>query len=397
MSRSALESYREAASALAPTAVSQFLAAHHWELEATQSDIKQIWRLPRGGGVADARIMLPLATDYVDFKQRFNDTLFALGSIHDWDAVELYEQIVATRADLFFVRLDQAMLDGTIPFRQAELALESLYKMMRSAAKTAENPEGSGRGRTSASVTDFLEDDVRLGHTKRGSFIFTIVSRLGDQVPETDVTAEISPFPRRVMETLARGLETTRQLTQQWDDSVLESPGSRGLSTGLVESLEELTKPAHLRQLDLSFEWAAAEPRPDVGLATIVMDRDIFPELLAVRERLVRQEEPSRHVTLLGTVKKLSRDDSANDDDDTALVTVAADVNRKQRLVHMTLSGVDHDWAILAYQQRLPFTVSGDLAFERGAWRLTGDISVDASFLQHHVGRDVRNPDNGDQ
>ncbi|WP_083977739.1 hypothetical protein [Kitasatospora azatica] len=388
-----MESYREAASALTPRAVSQFLAAHQWELEATQAGIKQIWRLRGGNGASDARIMLPLATDYVDFKQRFNDTLFALGGIHDWDAIKLYEQIVATRADLFFVRLDQAMLDGTIPFRQAELALDSLYKMMRSAAKTAENPTGSGKGRTSGSVADFLEDGMRLGHTKRGSFIFTIVSRLGDQPQETGELNGILPFPRRVMETLARGLETTRQLTQQWDESVLESPGSRGLSTGLVESLEELTKPAHLRQLDLSFEWAAAEPRPDVGLATIIMDRDIFPELPAVRERLMRQEEPRRHVTLVGTVKKLSRDDSANDDEDTALVTVAADVNRKQRLVHMTLSGADHDWAILAYQQRLPFTVSGDLSFERGAWRLTGSISVDSSFLQHHVGRDQHSPE----
>jgi hypothetical protein len=45
---------------------------------------------------------------------------------------------------------------------------------------------------------------------------------------------------------------------------------------------------------------------------------------------------------------------------------------------------VDHEWAILAYRRKLPFTVTGDLAFERGVWRLTGVVTVDSSFLEHH-------------
>jgi len=40
-----------------------------------------------------------------------------------------------------------------------------------------------------------------------------------------------------------------------------------------------------------------------------------------------------------------------------------------------------HDLAIKAYQLQAPLIVTGDLVFEKRAWRLTGDIQVDARLL----------------
>ncbi|WP_244291582.1 MULTISPECIES: hypothetical protein [Streptomyces] len=386
-----LDGYREVAATLTPPAVSQFLAAHDWELEQRQPHIREVWRYASGRSGDAARVMIPLATDFADFGARFTDALESLGHIHDWDAAELLEKVVATRADLFFVRLDQAMIDGTIPFHQADKTLQAIYKLMKAAATTTADPRHSHRGRRPAAVSGFLEDDVRLGHTKHGSFVFTVVTRLGDPVDGPEDEAQHPPlaFPRRVMETLARGLETTKRLTRAWDGSALESPSSHGLSAGLVESLEEMSQPDHLRSVDLSFEWAAGEPKPDVGLATIVLDRDVILGLPSVRERLVRQEEPLRRETLIGLVKSLTREDAAASDEEAALVIVAAEVNGKPLRVHVPLAGDDHGWAIMAYQRQLPFTVTGDLSYERRAWRLTGDITVDSSFLQHLSGTPV--------
>ncbi|MET7346360.1 hypothetical protein ACIOEZ_06630 [Streptomyces sp. NPDC087866] len=389
MSSRTFDSFREAAHTLTPAAVAQFLAAHEWELDTQQPGVKEIWRHADLDAGRPARIMLPLATDYVDFEARFVDALEALGHVHALDGGELHDRIASTRADLFFVRLDQPMMDGTIPFQQAEATLQALYKMLKAAATTAADPWHSHRGRRPASVNDFLQDDVRLGHTKRGSFIFTVVTRLGDPLAvESEHLLDGDQsivFPRRVMETLAKGLETTRRLAQEWDAGVLEAPGQSGLSAALVESVQDLSQPEQLRSLDLSFEWAAAETPPEVGLATIVLDRDVMAELPRVRERLVRQEEPAQHVTLVGLVKSLTREESLGSDEESASVTLLADVRGKTRSVHVSLTGEDHDWAIAAYQQKLPFTVSGDLAFERQAWRLTGDVSVDASFLLHRA------------
>lgn len=388
MTRSVLGSYREVACALTPSAVSQFLASHNWELELQQPRVREIWRYAASSLATTPRVMIPLATDFEDFTPRFVDALESLGHIHDWDAGQLLERVIATRADLFFVRLDQKMMDGTIPFQQAEKTLQAILKLMKAAATTAADPHHSHRGRRPAAVNDFLDEDVRLGHTKHGSFIFTIVSRLGDAATQAvDSRAQPSmPFSRQVMETLARGLETTKRLTKTWDQEAFASPSLLGLSAGLVESLEEMSQPEYLRSLDLSFEWAAAERRPDVGLATIVLDRDLLAELPSIREQLVRSEEPVRRETLMGPVKSLVRDESTPSGEEAGTAIVIAEINGKTLRVHVPLAGEDHGWAIMAYEQQLPFTVTGDLSYERRAWRLSGRIEVDSSFLRHRSG-----------
>jgi hypothetical protein len=397
MSQAAFDAYREIASALTPTAVSQFLASQDWELEQRQSEVRETWRYRSDVPLPAApRVMIPLATDFADFTARFIDALEALGHIHDWDAGQLLEHVLATRADLLFVRLDQRMIDGTIPFRQAERTLQGIHKMMKASATTTADPNHSHKGRRPQAVGEFLEKAVRLGHTKRGSFVFTVVTRLSDvESQPANVPGEATTtFPRRVMETLARGLQTTRLLAQAGKQQALASLDGSGLSVGLIESLEDLSAPEHLHSLDLSFEWASTERTPDVGLATIVFDRDLFGEFPHIREQLIRRDEPVRRETLIGLVKSLSRDESASSGGEAAIVTVVAEVNGRALRVQVPLAGDDHGWAIMSYRRQLPFTVTGNLSYERRAWRLTGDIVVDSSFLRHVSGSST--PDLGE-
>ncbi|MEV4246941.1 hypothetical protein AB0J63_26450 [Streptosporangium canum] len=389
MTRSTQESsLLELVGTLTPSAVSQFLASNDWNLES-KGQVKEIWRLADGDSLA-ARIMLPLDSDFADYPDRFYDALYAIGRVNDWDTEQLYEHIIAAKADMLYIRLDQAMADGTIPFRQAETTINAIYRMMKAAATTAADPSHSHRGRRSATVTEFLDDDVRLGHTKRGSFVFTVVTRIDDSIttpsPHTVSTKEARPFSRRVMETLARGLETTRHLARGEERQALDNPSQWGLSANLVESLEDMAQPEGLRSLDLSFEWAASQSKPSVGASPIKLEHEVFGELARVRERLIRQEEPSRRETLVGPVKSLTREEGSTPADEIGTIVILADVNGKTRNVQVTLSGENHEWAIRAYRSKLPFTVTGDLGYERRAWRLTGEVEVDASFLQHRLG-----------
>jgi hypothetical protein len=378
VSSTSLDDYRELAGTLNPLAVQQYLAANDWQLETQVADVRQIWRLND-----EARVMLPLATDFVDFTQRFRDTLRALAAVYDWDPARLAERITSTRADLFFVRFDQVMVDGTLPFRQAEKALDGLFKTMKAAATTADDPAHSHRGRRSSTVTDFLDEDIRLGHTKRGSFVFTVVTRLGDPLPDHDDGTSATPFPRRVMETLATGLHAANDLALHWDALAVERAAERGLSANLVESLQELTEPESLRELDLSFDWAAGAPLPNVPSSRIVVGRDAMAGLSRVRERLVRREEPPHVETVVGQVRSLTREEPGGDDQEETTIVLSTEVRGRPRKIHVLLSGEDYDWAIFAHRNRLPFTVTGNLAFERGAWRLTGPVTVDSSFLEH--------------
>ncbi|MBO2458125.1 hypothetical protein [Actinomadura violacea] len=381
-------SYREVVDTLAPTAVSQYLATQHWELESRRDHIREIWRLFDDHGRLQGRIMLPLATDFEDFRQRFYDALRAIGKINDWDAQQLQEQISAVRADLFFIRLDQDMTDGTIPLLQAEASLSAIKKMLRSAATSAANPNHSHRGRRPSTVTDYLDEDVRLGHTKRGSFVFTVVSRFGDRNAMPSDAQPESPiekaFGRQVMETLAKGLETTQELTRGRRNAALNFPEEWGLSAELIESLEELTRPDTLHSLDLSFEWAAAEEKPEVGTRPIKLQHSAVDTLADVREQLIRREGTRQRETLVGIVKSLSRENDDTEEGEHASVTILADVKGKLRNVHVDLSGENHEWAILAYRRKLPLTITGDLVYERRSWRLIGKIRLDTSLLARY-------------
>jgi hypothetical protein len=95
----------------------------------------------------------------------------------------------------------------------------------------------------------------------------------------------------------------------------------------------------------------------------------------------------------VGPVLSLARDSSEDGDSETAEIVILADIGRgKPKQVHVILSGRDHEWAILAYRSKLPLTVSGLLAFGRQRWRLTGDIELDTSFLQHQPGNSGEGP-----
>ena len=228
--------FLELASSLTPVAVSQYLAVTRpWQLESRQGDVSEIWSLPGDDGDLQGRIMLPFATDYVDFSERFFDALCSIGFINDWDADQVGRRIAAAHADILLIRLDQLDARDTIPLGQADATLDAIHQMLRHAAVTASVPRRANRGgRHPREVSAFLDENVRLGHTKRGSFVFTVVTSLdepsnGAQAPDGRGGAD-ARFSRKVMMTLARGLEAAYGLVQGEQPEVLEYPGRWGLS-----------------------------------------------------------------------------------------------------------------------------------------------------------------------
>jgi hypothetical protein len=393
--------YQDVTRSLPPEAVSQYLAATgEWVLETRQVGVQEIWSLlsPPSARrhVADTdlrgRIMLPLATDFVDFRQHFQAALSALATINEWTPSQLEHEILSLHADTFLVRLDQQHGGDSLPLRQAETTVEAVLKMLRAAAMTTATPRQRFRGgRPPASVSAFLENDVRLGHTQRGSFVFTVVTQL-DNPAEPELSdaplqgsQQAQQFPRRVMETLALGIETARDLAQRRTEVDITNPARWGLSAGLVESLIDLTEPEGLRSVDLSFDWAAAASRPTVGSRPVRFSHDFLDELQRIHEQLLRGEELVRHETLIGTVVSLSREEDSLSGDEEAAVIISADVNGRKRNVHLTLTGRQHDLAIQAYRLKLPIVVSGDLTFARRAWQLEGNIEIDEDILRRRI------------
>lgn len=377
---------------LTPSNVAQFLATRKWTIQRDRN-FDQVWVLESARGTRPVSLLLPREPSFVDYSKRLREAVRAIMDTYGIALPELVEQVASIHADLFFVRVDQSMNDGTIPLRQATSLLENIDQMIRAAAVAAHNPQSSGRGRTPEYVNDFLNDDVRMGHTKKGSFIITVAARIDhgetDRPPAEspdEVESENAPsFARQVMTTLAKSLDVTRRFaTDRGEFEDVEEAIDQGLKLQVVQALQEMGGTEGLNALDLSFEWAAAEPQRTAVPTHMSIDRGIIDELPEIEQRLVRNTVPQR-VTIVGPVKELKQDDDDGvpESEQGGEVVVHAEIGGRMRRITIPLGPVDHDWAIRAYRARLPFTVTGELVKRRNTWRLDEPIEVDRSFLEY--------------
>lgn len=375
--------------------LAQFLAIQEWSLRLDRT-FDQIW-LPNEVSEGIPPILLPRDRRLADYSRRLGEAVHSIASVFGWRISDLAEQVATIHADLFFVRVDQHSSDGTIPFSQATSLLENIEQLIRSSALTAWNPASAGRGRVPNAVKDFLSDDVRMGHTKKGSFIITVAARLDTEMPtavrdetSTPAPADVVPsFTRRVMTQLARGVDATQKFARRDNDFVdFDEALGLGMRLPLVQALHDMGDDEGVRSIDLSFEWAATEPQRETVPERIVLERKTIEELPSVERRLSRRFEPEQ-VTLVGPVTELKRGDATSTEEQSeGEVVVRADVNGRLGRITVPLAGENYDWAIRAHAQRLPFTVSGELMRKGNSWRLGEPIEVDRTFLEFRERQD---------
>lgn len=376
--------------ALSPSAVSSYLGSAGWDLEDA-GQAATIWGLADGRGTR-ARLLLPLDRSYADFAPRFQEALRTLRLVHDWDLQQLATHVLGARSDFLLVRADQATPDGTIPIRQARSLIDGAQQLLYYAACSAIRPRSAyGSGKRPEGASAFLDDDVRMGHTQRGSFVITVLTRLdaddtvtvtpdvsdpthsetetGTDTPE-GVTAIIPPFQRRVMATLATALDLTHQAVQTGANGLVEGAVERGVSANLVDALAGMTSYEGLRSLDLSFQWAPAEPAPPPATERILITRDEMPRL-APAAKLLRQVPDVVHDTITGQVIRLERAET-----DEGTITIEGTVGRStRRKVRVDLTGAPYNTAIRAHRRRLPVTATGDITRRGRDYWLAGEMT----------------------
>ncbi|MGW5439224.1 hypothetical protein [Nocardia asteroides] len=415
-----------------PRSLSNFLAANQWAKLEENLNLWEVWRAPDELHLKPRTVVVPLDRELEDFSLRMGETVSALLGAYQLRPRTLVDRIVSLRADVFYVRIDQESTDGTIPLKQAQRTLESIATMVRAAATTVVSPGHTHKGRRPALVEDFVSDDLRLGHTKRGSFIVTVAARhdfnvdsqraqsLGREVenvhesdqatdiisderppfdrPEIGVERErdaIVPLARRVMVTLSNGLSGAQKLadissdrSQFADDTEWPTDAeSSGLSLELADALQRLTDESGLRSLSIDFDWAESiDPPPNVR-DQIVFNRQHIEALPRVADRLRRLEE-DQNVDLIGPVIALSRrlKDLKSPIGD---VTILAQVDDVPRKVVAELTGADYDLAIQAYRNNLPIAISGILV-KRRSWQLEGTVRLDREMVTELLGMSSR-------
>ncbi|WP_157488718.1 hypothetical protein [Pseudofrankia sp. DC12] len=357
-----------------------FLRTHGWRRIEYQPNRSAIWE----NTSLDASLMVPHNRSFRDFEMRLRDALEVVSLVHEISQGELPIQIARARNDIVFLRTDQTDADGSIPLGEARALLDGISRIMLVAACSAIRPRPSNPGKRPGAATDFVMNDLRLGHFMQDGFILPIFVRHEEQadslasrfeldVVRSDPPAGDSPvaFSRHVVETLANGIAATRELLDPGGDISLDEAVERGVSAEMVESVGSMGRQEGVRSIDLSFLFSESIP----------FNRDIPAHVEVPRPRLEQVEKVVASLKkrplvvaneIVGQVIRLERADG-NDD---GTVVVDGFLGKIRRRVKINLSGDAYKLAIHAHEMRQPVIASGEMSLVRRSWYLVGQTQI---------------------
>lgn len=365
---------------LSPRMVAQFFAANNWYLEHESSGIGQVW----ANNDLEAQIMLPLDRELRDFERRFTETLNGIGDILHLQGEPLALEIVGASNDILLLRADQFARNGSIPLAEAKKLIDGSSIMLESAACSAIRPRPSIRGRRPQRVAEFISDEVRMGHTMRGSFVLTILAEIdttrdiGEHNPNESDTAPsgVVPFSRRAFSTLAAGLRAAQEISIPGSDFPLEDAVESGVTAELLQTLEEMGEFEGLRSLDARFKWASVadieNPVPGVSRTQISKESlsNFDSYISALRGK--NQESPRQ---IVGYIRRLER----GPDDDDGVVVVEGNFDLKSitsRTLRVSLAGEQYSQAIRVHEAQSPIVVEGHFVRRGRSFWAEGEVSI---------------------
>ncbi|WP_431971326.1 hypothetical protein [Nocardia sp. bgisy134] len=395
---------------ITPHILGTFLSSSGWILEDAD-DISETWH--HGDAQDRPSIRLPTTTRLRDFPIRFNESLRTLCEINDWSIEQLASAVIQVRSDVLLLRADELIRYDSIPIVQAQDLIVGSVKLLTAAARSTIEPRPTHRGRASSAVRAFMNDDVRMGHTQRGSFVVSIVTTLGDgdainsqdgvdysgeegssagrnleagivsreSASRTNPESEsrdlsIASFQRRVMSTLARALAVVPNLNISSGTADLDLAVDSGVSAELCDALHTMTRFEGLRALDINFKWAPAEPVHHPPVTRLTLDRDTIPGLQYLTETFRQRDAPPVRQTIYGYVVRLERD-QFTDNEDKSIALIRGVIGRSERRqIRVVIDGALHAMAISSYQNKIPVLLTGDLEkIGRDYW-MTGEINL---------------------
>jgi hypothetical protein len=187
---------------------------------------------------------------------------------------------------------------------------------------------------------------VQLGHTERGSFVFTAVSCVDPlNTPGAPGLEELwdTPFPRKVTKTLTGALEAVPEATDYVYKSgsfgVFSDAVGRGVSANLCESLAGMVVSEESeRPVNVSVTWAATLPNDSGPKQPVYRFEPDKAPILRQAAALLRTIEPIPDELITGVVTRLARGEDAED----GVVTVVTVIQGAVRNLQVRLAPADY-------------------------------------------------------
>ncbi|BCL20521.1 hypothetical protein ACPCBX_32680 [Streptomyces tuirus] len=349
-----------------PGEIRSYLKVTGWA-PVSGGDVAELWSLP---GPADEVVLVPMKPGAPDFAKRTRILLQDLARVESEEVQTVHDAIATVYHDVTDLRASHPSLsDGSIP-------LESGYELFVSAkrlrvASAAATIRRQGHFRNFPTRARDQAREVRLGQTRRGSYIVPIISQARSQEDvysprqdHIDVQVEETLFDRRVTATMSRALGVLEDMAgaeREPTRSEINDSIGEGVSYELCQALTRVVNTESVSAIDVSFNWSRVAAPPPGTPARVEFNGDAINIVDRVSEQLKTKVYTSEHV-IYGVVTDLSR----HPEDDTGRVGVQTLIQRRSRTVWMNLADGDYHTAVRCHDAGIPVRVRGTLTSPPG-------------------------------
>lgn len=354
---------------LLPADVAEWLRIHGWTQIGSLGNVAQRWQSGSTG------VLVPLLPTTPDFTLRWSEMLSRLADTFDTDEGGVLLAVTKAGSDIAEFRAS-GQIDDSLPLGDAATLIDSVRRAIQASANAALQPR-SYYGHSLPEAARDHARNVRMGQTRRGSYIVPVISRLpilqADDGDDAVLFDEITyqPFARNAMLRLAEGLTELRELTH---GAASPSPSRvtesvvRGVSSELCEAVANALETASITDLDVSFTWA--ERLPTASAPGAVRLESGSADLLRQVGSILKGEPVVGAQTVVGYVKRLDR----GEDDEVGRITLRILDNDKARNVTLELNDDSYNIAGQANTDRRMVSATGVLYREPGRALRFGEV-----------------------
>ncbi|MEH2420355.1 MAG: hypothetical protein V7K48_05235 [Nostoc sp.] len=362
-----------------PLEVASYLETQGWKEQSQINDIASVWTLELGQA-DNVEILLPLNPEFRDFSARMSEVLQNLEIVENRSQLEIITNLKTPLAEIIQISVNHSeIINGSIPIYQGVQLFESAKKLMWSAASSAVQPKPYFKGGSFSEVTDYMQQ-LRLGHTKEGSYVLTIISPL-----KVDSYQSSDCFERKVTITLFQALNIISLAHEQKlseRENVLNEAIEEGVSANLCDALSQMINNDSNPNLSFNLTCSKALTYPSNIPLEIKLNKQVLSVITEVKDKLKSRKNTlgrnqksilidtkvlplfSKQELLRSTIQGLVIKLEWFGGKEKAKVTIITNIEQEEREVIIEVNRKEYQIAFQANLDQLPIICTGHLIEE---------------------------------
>ena len=341
---------------IAPLHCTSYLKEHGWQEDEHIENKASIWKKD------EAEVMVPLKTELADYQLRIGDLLNALQKLEKRTLEAIITNLLNTEADVFRITAFKGDTKASLPLESASILIKRSVDLVSATAQSVINPKSSFQSRMPREVATFLSN-LRMGHTERGSFTFTLQTPVSPQITtnqlqlfesDTDIVEE--PFERRVMLKLCNLISIASDIANT--GNMLSSSVEEGMSANFCEALADITDVCGEKGAYFNMSWASARPiRKEWKIKNNFAIQSATVSVLKEAGKILRQNVPEKNIVIQGYVIHLDSEKP----DDGGKIRVQDTLQDRPRVISVELNSDYYKQALNAHGEGQEIRFFGNL------------------------------------